>query len=125
LWWLVGAVATLVVVALEVSELALSSYLRFNRIRSLLVLAAQLMSTAVILYFLPLHQQVVVAVRLVVRLTAAVLAAAARIAVALVRLEIRLLHLQVKVTLVVMVALEVAAEEAVLVQQVAMRRVLT
>jgi hypothetical protein len=90
-----------------------------------LVLVALQTSTAVILYFLLLHQQVVVVVRLAAQLIAAVLVVVVRTAVAPARLEIRLLHHQVKVMLVVMVALEVAAEEAVLVQQVALHRALT
>jgi hypothetical protein len=57
-----------------------------------------------------------VAVRLAVRLTAAVLVVAARTAVALVRLVLR-----VRVMLVVMVVSEAAAGVAVLVQQVALR----
>jgi hypothetical protein len=101
---LVAVAAILAAAALEVSELALSSYLRFNRIRSLLVLVAHQMSTAVILYFLLLHRQVVVAVRLAVRLTAVALAVAARTAAALVAQEIPLLHRRAKETMVALVA---------------------
>jgi hypothetical protein len=120
LWWLVVAVLILVVVALEVSELALSAYLQLIRTRSLSVRVAQLIPTAVILYFLPSHRQVAAAVRLVVRLTAAVLVAAVRTAVALVRLEIRLLLHQVKETMAALVALQAEVEAVVLVQRAVM-----
>jgi hypothetical protein len=117
---LVAVAAILAAAALEVLELALSSYLRFNRIRSLLVLVALQTSTAVILYFLPSHRQVAEVVRLAVRLTAVALVAAVRTAAALVALEIRLLHHQVKVTTAVLVAVQVAAAVAVLAQLAAM-----
>ena len=73
-----------------------------------------------ILYLAQLHQQAVAAVRLVVRLTAVVLVAVARTAVGLVRLEIRLLHLQAKVTTVVLAVPQAAVVEAALAQQAVM-----
>jgi hypothetical protein len=74
----------------------------------------------VILYFLPLHQQVVAAVRLVVRLILAVLVAAVRTAVALVRLEIRPLHRQAKETMAALVVLQAEVAVGVLVQRAVM-----
>jgi hypothetical protein len=89
-----------------------------------LVLAVQQTSTVVILYSVQSHQQVVAAVRLLVRLILAVLVVVVHTPVAVVRLEIRLLHPQAKATTAVMVVPQAAVAVAVLVQLAATHRVL-